>query len=252
MAVFLDRDTARMPITTRRAAFWKGCRESTPFFLVSCLFGLLFGVLAAEAGLGIIESMAFTVLLFAGSVQFTALQLMQEQAPVLIVLVSALAVNLRVTMYSAALTPQLGQAPGWQRALIAYFLSDHSYAMSNATFEQNPLMPLPLRIAFYAGSNSLVLPGWVACTFLGARFGASIPASWGMEFALPLAFIAMLGPMLRSPAHRMACLVASLVCLPATLLPYNLGMIVAGVSGMIAGAKTEQWLTISHSMEQEG
>ena len=81
MAVFLDRDTARMPITTRRAAFWKGCRESTPFFLVSCLFGLLFGVLAAEAGLGIIESTAFTVLLFAGSVQFTALQLMQQQAP---------------------------------------------------------------------------------------------------------------------------------------------------------------------------
>ncbi|MGR3622709.1 AzlC family ABC transporter permease [Pseudophaeobacter sp.] len=230
-----------MAITTTKSAFWKGLRDSAPFLLVSGPFGLLFGVLAAEAGLNVLEAWTFSMAVFAGSAQFTALQLLQENTPLLIVLVSALAVNLRVAMYSASLTPYLGDAPLWQRACAAYLTVDQSYALSIVKFEDEPQMTTPQRMAYFFGTNGVVAPGWMIATVTGALVGAQIPDSWGLDFVLPLAFLAMTGPMLRTPAHMVACFVAIATALPATLLPYNLGLIVAGVAGMMAGAQAELW-----------
>lgn len=231
-----------MAITTPKSAFWKGFRDSAPFLLMAAPFGSLFGVLAAEAGLNAAEALAFSMAVFAGAAQLTALQLMQEQAPLLIVLVSALAVNLRMAMYSASLTPYLGDAPMWQRAIAAYFVVDQSYALSIVQFEKEPRMSLPERLAYFFGTCGIVAPVWMSATVLGALAGTRIPESWGVDFVLPLAFLAMIGPMLRTPAHVVACFVAVATALPATALPYNLGLIVAGIAGMIAGAQAELWL----------
>jgi predicted branched-subunit amino acid permease len=111
-----------MPKPSIRRAFWQGFRDGAPFLLVVVPFGMLFGALAAEAGWNIAEIMAASILIIAGASQFTMLQLMSENAPTLIVIGTALAVNLRMAMYSAALAPHIGAAPLWQRALAAYFL----------------------------------------------------------------------------------------------------------------------------------
>ncbi|UWR45495.1 AzlC family ABC transporter permease [Phaeobacter inhibens] len=231
-----------MAITTTKSAFWKGFRDGAPFLLVSGPFGLLFGVLAAEAGLIVPEAMIFSLSVFAGSAQFTALQLMEENTPLVIILISALAVNLRVAMYSASLTPYLGGAPLWQRACAAYLTVDQSYALSIVQFETHPQMTLSQRMAYFFGTNGCVAPGWMVATYIGALVGTQIPASWGLDFVLPLAFLAMIGPMLRTPAHVAACFAAVVTALPATALPYNLGLIVAGLVGMMAGAQAEVWL----------
>lgn len=230
-----------MAITTPKSVFWQGFRDSAPFVLISGPFGLLFGVLAAEAGLQVIEALTFSLAVFAGSAQFTALQLMQEQTPTVIILVSALAVNLRIAMYSASLTPYLGKAPLWQRAFAAYFTVDQSYALSIVKFESEPDLSVPERMAYFFGTNGLVAPVWMGATVTGALIGSQIPDSWGLDFVLPLAFLAMIGPMLRTPAHVIACLVAVATALPAAALPYNLGLIVAGMAGMMAGAQAELW-----------
>lgn len=231
-----------MPFTTTKSAFWRGFRDSAPFILVAGPFGLLFGVLAAEAGLNVLESMSFSASVFAGAAQFTALQLMQEQAPTIIVLISALAVNLRMAMYSASLTPYLGAAPLWQRAIAAYFMVDQAYALSIAQYEAEPNMTISQRMAYFAGTNSIVAPLWMATTYIGTLVGAQVPESWGLDFVLPLAFLAMIGPMLRTPAHMIACFVAIVTALLAAGLPYNFGLIVAGLAGMMAGAQAELWL----------
>ncbi|WIY26273.1 AzlC family ABC transporter permease [Parasedimentitalea psychrophila] len=231
-----------MPCTTTKSAFWRGFRDSAPFILIAGPFGLLFGVLAAEAGLNVLEAFAFSLAVFAGAAQFTALQLMQEQAPTLIVLVSALAVNLRMAMYSASLTPYLGAAPLWQRAFAAYFLVDQSYALSIAKFETNPEMTTPQRMAYFFGASGIVTPLWMGATIVGALIGSQVPESWGLDFVLPLAFLAMIGPMLRTPAHLAACFAAVVTALLAAGLPYNFGLIVAGLTGMSVGAQTELWV----------
>ena len=233
-----------MPTTTQKfpqdaSAFWAGFRDGLPFIFVVGPFAVLFGVLAAEAGLAVLEILAFSVVVIAGAAQFTALQLMVEDAPTVIIIISALAVNLRMAMYSAALTPYLGPAPLWQRATVAYFMLDQSYACSAAKFEAQPDMRVPARVAYFLGTCGPVVPVWYAGTVIGALIGAQIPDSWALDFALPIAFIALVAPMLRTPAHLVAAFVSVLVSLIAAPVPYSLGLVIAGVTAMIAGAQAE-------------
>ncbi len=202
-------------------------------------FGLLFGVFATEAGLNVVQTMAFSATVFAGAAQFTALQLMGENTPTVIVLISALAVNLRVAMYSASLTPYLGAAPLWQRAFAAYLIVDQSYACSIVRFEKEPQMTVPQRMRYFFGTVTPITPLWILGTYLGAVLGAQIPESWALDFALPITFLAMIGPMMRTMAHVVAALVAITVALLTVAVPYNLGLLIAGAAGMMAGAQAE-------------
>ncbi len=229
--------------TTAKSYFWKGVRDGAPFILVAAPFGMLFGVLATEAGFNLVEAMSFSFTVFAGAAQFTALQLMQEMAPTAIVIISALAVNLRVAMYSASLTPYLGGAPLWQRACAAYLVVDHSYALSINQFEAQTDMTLRQRMAYFFGTNALIAPIWYMSTLAGAVIGSRIPEALALDFALPIAFLAIVAPMLRTLPHVIAALTASVVAILAAGMAFNLGLIVAGFCGMVAGAQAEVMLT---------
>jgi predicted branched-subunit amino acid permease len=232
-----------MATTTTKSAYWKGVADGLPFVLVIIPFSTLFGLLATEAGLNVFETLAFSVVVIAGAAQFTALQLMQENAPTIVVLASALAVNLRMAMYSASLTPYIGAAPLWQRAATAYLTVDQAYVCAISQYEKHPQMTIPERISYFFGAVTPVVPLWYGFTFIGAFLGAQIPDSWALDFAIPITFLAMIAPMFRTAAHVVAALVAVVVSLLAAQIPYSLGLIVAGVAGMMAGAQTELWLT---------
>jgi predicted branched-subunit amino acid permease len=221
------------------SSYWRGVRDGFPFLFVVGPFGMLFGVLGTEAGLAIHETLAFSVVVIAGAAQFTALQLMNENAPTLVVIASALAVNMRVAMYSASLTPHLGGLPLWKRGIVAYFLVDQTYASSLMEFEKRPDQTLDRKFAYFLGVMTPICPPWYFVTLAGAMLGESIPPGLGLDFALPIAFIAMIGPLLRTPAHRIAALVAVILALAFAWVPYNLGLIIAGMGGMIAGAQAE-------------
>jgi len=205
-------------------------------------FGLLFGVVGTEAGLNLAQVMGFTVLVIAGAAQFTALQLMVDNAPTVIVLATALAVNLRMAMYSAALVPYLGAAPLWQRALAAYGLVDQSYAVSALEFERNTALSVPARFAFFMGSFLAVAPFWYAATLAGALVGTAIPDGFGLDFAIPITFLALVAPALRTLPHVMSALVSTVLALALAGLPYGTGLLVAAAAAMVTGAATEALL----------
>ncbi|MDF1855329.1 AzlC family ABC transporter permease [Pseudooceanicola sp.] len=227
--------------TTVKSTYWQGVRDGAPFFLVVSPFALLFGVVATEAGLNVFEALVFSVAVIAGAAQLTALQLLQTDAPVMIALISALAVNLRMAMYSASLTPYLGAAPFWKRGLVAYFTVDQSFACSMIAFEKNPGWSLSQRLAYFFGVVTPICPFWYVFTVVGALIGEAIPPALGLDFAMPITFIAMIAPMLRSLPHLAACLVAVTLALLLVWLPLNLGLLLAGIGGMMAGAATEVW-----------
>ncbi len=231
-----------MSSTTTKSAYLQGVRDGAPFIFVAGPFALLFGVLATEAGLNLFEIMSFSLVVIAGAAQFTALQLLQENAATFVVILSALAVNLRVAMYSAALTPYLGAAPLWQRACISYMLVDQSYALSHARFERDASLTLPQRVAYFFGSNTLVIPAWFLCSYLGAALGTQMPEGLPLDFALPIAFLSMMAPMLRTLPHLGAAFVGLTVSLVAAGLPYSLGLFLGGILGMMTGARLELWL----------
>ena len=231
---------------TTKSPFWMGCRDAAPFLLVVGPFAVLFGVVATEAGLNLLETMTFSFLVIAGAAQLTGLQLMVDQAPVLVVLASALAVNLRMAMYSASLTPYLGGAPLWTRALAAYFIVDQSYGLSVLKFEQNPGWTLGQRLAYFWGTVAPVCPFWYVFTMVGALIGTSIPESFALDFALPICFLAIITPMLRTRAHLAAALVSIVLALIFAGLPYNMGLLVAGIAGMMTGAEVERRTEVAH------
>lgn len=228
-----------MPNSTTKSAFLRGVRDGSPFIVVAAPFALLFGVVASEAGLNILQVMSFSVLVIAGAAQFTAVTLMGENAPTLIILATSLAVNLRMTMYSASMVPYIGTAPMWQRAIISYLLIDQGYAASIAEYEKRPTMTVPERIAFFLGTMVLMTPVWYIFTYIGAKVGAGIPPEFALDFALPVTFLAMVGPMLRTIAHVAAAAVSIVLTLLLTFMPVGSGLLLAALVAMIVGAHIE-------------
>lgn len=228
-----------MPVTTPRAAFWQGARDAAPFVLVVVPFAMVFGVIATEAGLNVAEVMGFSALVIAGASQFAAVQLMTENAPTLVVVMTALAVNLRMAMYSAALAPHLGRLPLWKRALAAYINVDQTYAMSVARYETEPDMRLPEKAAYYFGLAAPVVPLWIAMTLVGALLGRGLPEWLALDFAMPITFLAVLAPMLRTLAHVAAALTSVVLALALAWVPYNGGLFLAALAAMAVGAAVE-------------
>ncbi|MDU8928436.1 AzlC family ABC transporter permease [Alisedimentitalea sp. MJ-SS2] len=228
-----------MPPARVNSTFWAGVRTSAPFILVIVPFALLFGVVATEAGLTIFDTLAFSLAVIAGAAQFTALQLMQEHAPTIIVLISALAVNLRLAMYSAALTPHFGAAPLWIRALAAYTIVDQSFACATTAFDENPHWTMRQKLAFYFGTCTPLLPLFIGAVLVGGLIGKQIPPEFALDFAVPITFLAIIAPMLRTVAHLAAALVAVVLALTLAWVPFDLGLLIAGMGGMIAGARVE-------------
>lgn len=224
---------------THRSYYWMGVRHGAPFLLVVAPFGALFGVVGTEAGLNLAQVMGFSFLVIAGASQFAAVQLLTENAPVLIVLATALAVNLRMAMYSASLTPYLGKSPLWQRAFAAYFLVDQSYAVGINRFEDHPEMTVSQRMAYLFGVITPICPNWYVATLAGALLGQSIPPEYALDFAIPITFLALVAPALRSAAHIAAAGVSVVMALLLAGLPYNAGMLIAALAAMVTGAQVE-------------
>ena len=228
-------------MSAARSAFFRGARASAPFAIVIVPFGLLFGVVATEAGLNIVEVMTFSILVIAGAAQFAAIQMMVDDAPTLIVLATALAVNMRMAMYSAALTPHLGAAPLKTRALMAYFLVDQTYAATSVEYERRPDQTLAEKIGFFFGAVAPVCPLWYVATYAGARLGTAIPPEFALDFAVPITFLAIIAPMLRTAAHIAAAGMSIALALLLAFLPYNAGLLVASLGAMLTGAQVELW-----------
>jgi len=227
------------PHNSVKNIFWRGFRDGLPFVLVVMPFGTLFGVAATEAGMNILQVMSFSVLVIAGAAQFSALTLLLENAPVIIILLTSLAVNLRMAMYSAALVPHFGKLRTGLKLVISYFLVDQSYALGIREYEERPDQPIDNKVAYFFGIMLIMAPFWYLATYLGAALGASIPDAFSLDFAVPICFIALIAPLLRTIPHIITAIVSVVAALSLAWIPYSLGLIIAAIMAMMAGAYAE-------------
>jgi 4-azaleucine resistance transporter AzlC len=234
-----------MTLSTDRVLWRKGFRAGmiacAPFIAVVIPFAVLFGVVAKDAGLDLLQVMTMAIVVIAGSSQFTAIALMQDHAPVFVVVIASLAVNLRMAMYSAALQPHVGKASLTERMIMAYMMVDQSFAVSVKTYEARPEMMLREKVGYYFGCIACVGPFWYAGCLAGALIGKAMPPELNLDFAVPICFISLLAPMLRSLPHIVAALASCVSWAVFSGLPWNLALIVAGAVGMAVGAQVEFW-----------
>jgi len=228
-----------MASTTSKSAFLRGLSHGGPFIIIILPFGLLFGVVGTEAGLNLAEVMGFSFLVIAGASQFAAVQLMTENVPTLIVILTALTVNLRMAMYSASIAPYLQDVPMWKRALMSYGLVDQTYALGVAEFEDKPTLGTAERIAYFTGTGLPIFVLWYISTYAGAAFGARIPPEFALDFAVPISFLALVAPALKTLAHVAAALTSIILAIALAFVPFGLGLIIAAMIAMCVGAFVE-------------
>ena len=217
--------------------FWSGVREEVPLLVGVFPFGMIYGALALKAGLGLAASQMMSSIVFAGSSQFIAAQLIHDAAPSLVIVLTIAVVNLRHMLYSASIAPYLEKLSIRWKVLLSYLLTDEAYAPTALKFEREGASPLGHWFLF--GAGLALWSTWQVSTGLGIFLGAVIPPAWPLDFALPLTFIALVMPALRSRPAIAAALSAGLVALLAYSMPYKLGLILAALTGIFIGTMLE-------------
>ena len=215
-----------------------GIRDALPFQPGIVPFGFVTGVTAVDVGLSPMQALAASLVVYAGSSQLAAYELLDSTTPLVVVVGAALAVNLRMLMYSASLAPHFAGRGRRARAVVAYLLVDPVYAMSVTEFDRNGSRD---RLRYYLGLGCTVWVGWVLGTAAGVVLGARLPDGLELSFAIPLIFLALLAPRMTGGPSVAAGMVAGATALVADGLPLDLGLLVGGVVGVAAGLLVERW-----------
>jgi predicted branched-subunit amino acid permease len=220
-----------------RNAYSEGVRAVSPILVGVAPFGLVVGVAAVEAGLGMPEAVGFSVLLFAGASQLAALDLLGRGAPAVVAIVTALVINLRFLMYAASLAPHLADVPLRRRLPAAYLLTDQAFAVSIVRFAADPSY-LP-RLAFYLGAALGLWVTWQVATVAGVLVGAGLAEALPLDFAVPLVFLALLIPTVVDRPALLAAVVGAGTAVALAPLPANLGMLTGATAGIVAGTAAD-------------
>ena len=217
--------------------FWAGVRAEAPLLVGGFPFGMIYGALALNAGLTVSASQMMSSIVFAGSAQFVAAQLIHDAAPGFVIILTIAVVNLRHMLYSASLAPYLESVSMRWKVLLSYLLTDEAYAPTIIKYERDGKTTHGHWFLFGAGLALWV--DWQVSTALGIFLGAAIPDSWSLDFALPLTFIAMVVPVLKGRPYVAAALSAGVMALVAYSLPYKLGLLLAALVGIAVGTILE-------------
>ena len=216
--------------------FLAGCLDEAPLQLGVIPFGMLYGIGALAAGMPVWLAQLTSMLVFAGAAQLVIVQMLGAAAGALPIGLTAVLLNLRHMLYSASVAEHVRHLPRRWRVLLAYLLTDEAYAVAILRYAR-PVGPGPdLRHWYFLGCGLTLWGCWQLSTALGIAFGARIPPEWDIDFAVPLTFIALLTLLVKERAGQAAALVAALAVLALAALPYRLGLVLAIVLGLLAGA----------------
>jgi 4-azaleucine resistance transporter AzlC len=221
---------------SQRQSLLAGIRSVLPILIGVVPFGLIYGVVAVASGMDETPAILMSSIVFAGASQIAATELWGQGAPLLIVVVTGLVVNLRFIMYSASLATYFQELSHLKRWALSYLLTDQAYAVSVVRFEESPPVQ---RTPFYLGAAVTLWTTWQASSIVGVLVGLRVPAAWGLEFSVPLMFLALLVPTLRS---RNAIVVAAVSAVAAVIfhrLPLHSGLVVAATLALVVGAGLE-------------
>jgi predicted branched-subunit amino acid permease len=201
-------------------------------------FGVITGVAMVASGIPPPAAMLMSVVVFAGASMMASAQLLASDSPALLVVLATLFINLRFMMYSASLRLHFADLPLRWRLIVSYLQADNAYGLMLSRFAEHPTDPSKLE--YFLGAGLLIWSVWQAAVLAGILVGAGVPASWRLEFAAPLAFIAMSVPFLRDRAMIAAALAAGIVVVLANDLPLRLSIVAAALTGITAGLLFER------------
>jgi 4-azaleucine resistance transporter AzlC len=221
----------------RRQEFLAGVWAEVPICLGVIPFGMVYGVVAMAAGLSKDVALAMSTIVFAGSAQFLAVQLIQSGAAAWVIATSTLVVNLRHVLYGFSIGPSIRALPARWKCLLANLLTDEAYAVTVVRYCRAESQQRTRGQAhwYFLGAGVTLWATWQLSTLVGVLLGRQVPSSWSLDFALPLTFIALVIPGLAQRAEWTAALAAGVVAVLAAGMPFRLGLMVGALVGIATG-----------------
>ncbi len=185
----------------------EGLRRALPIVLGYAPVGFAYGVLAVQTGLHPVFAVILSVVLYAGSGQFVLVNMWGAGFGMASIIITVMIVNLRHLLMSAALSPHLVFLGRLQKALFAHELTDETFAVHIAAFSRGQATDATTLFA----CNLTAHFSWVAVSSLGAMFGSLLRdvRPYGLDYALPAMFLALLVPMCVKRLHVVLAILAA-------------------------------------------
>ncbi|SCK61849.1 Predicted branched-chain amino acid permease (azaleucine resistance) [Variovorax sp. HW608] len=218
------------PSIRRQPEFREGIRDMSPIALGIGAWGLMTGVAMLKSGMSVVEAVAMTLLVYAGSSQLASIPLLIAGAPAWVILATGFCVNLRFVVFSLHLRPYLMHMPRWRRMTHGYLTADMSYAMFTRRYARAPETEAERRAqeAYLTGNYCVTWCAWIGLSLLGILLANMIPPSWGLGFAGVLSLVAIVCSMASTRLRVLAVAIAGATAVAAYALPLKLN-IVAGI-----------------------
>jgi 4-azaleucine resistance transporter AzlC len=219
-----------MAKASTRAAFARGFWILAPLWLGVIPFGLAYAVTARSAGFSLLETQALSTLVFAGSAQLSAVGLFATGAAGVEIVLTTLLLNVRHVLYGLSLGRELPLTRR-QRPVAAYFFTDEAFGVVAATRERS--------FPFLLGAELSLFMMWNLATLAGFLLGTAIPdpEQLGVDLIFPLAFLALLVPLVHTRAELSVALASGALAFGlARALPGGLPILLTGIGGSLLGA----------------
>jgi predicted branched-subunit amino acid permease len=210
--------------------FGRGFAALLPLWAGAIPVGIAYGVAARAAGLSFGETQLMSLTVFSAAAQVSAVSLLDDGAPALVLVGAALALNAQLLLLGLAAGRQL-RPSRVERLAAAYLLTDGAYGVAVAGGR--------LTLPGLLGTGASMFVAWNIGTCLGATAGDILPdpRRIGVDLVAPLTFLAVLVPLVRTRAALAAALVAGLAALLLPrVAPSGVAVLGAGLLGSIAGA----------------
>ena len=211
----------------------EGARQSFALLIAIFSSGAVFGILARQAGLHLEESVLMSLFVFAGASQFAALDLWTNPMPIVTIILTTLAINMRYLLMGAALRTHYSELNKRQIYASLFFMGDESWALAMREFSSGGR-----NAALMIGSGIAQSIVWVSSTAFGFILSRSIqnPSQWGLDFVFTAAFVSILAGMFRSKSDLLPWVIAGIVSLLVSqLLPGKWYILAGGIAGSLSG-----------------
>jgi predicted branched-subunit amino acid permease len=238
---------SRIPADVRR-----GARAILPMLIGVVPFGFIAGASPVTGGLGAGVAFGFSTIVFAGASQLVAIEALVSGKGAAVAIAAAIAINLRMMLYSASLAPVFGRRSLADRLRVAYLLTDQAYAVTISEAArldaEGELSPEARRridrslYRYYLGAGLTLWGSWQIATAVGALVGNSIPKDLPVDFAVPLVFLVLLVPTLGRPHSWVAALSAGISAVVVAELGWEqVSILVGALVGIACGFAVETW-----------
>ena len=214
-------------------------RLFVPVAISIASYGVVWGVLAGQAGLSPLEVLLMSGIVYAGSSQFVAITMWSPLGlPIASIVIAIAIINLRMLLMTATLRPLFNETPRWRALLAMFLVSDEVWAMTMAQSAKGEIAG-GSGPAFMLGAGTLAWIAWVGSTLSGRLLGAVIddPATYGLDFAFTATFLALLFGMWKGKADLLPWFAGGAIAIGvAYLVPGTWYIIAGGLGGSLIGA----------------